>query len=581
MDPAEFLLMQRARRIGPVAAAVLALALTACGADLPRSVIPDSIVKVGWSQGLTSTNTASRDGATTGNLDVAAMTRGRFATPVDGDVRVDEAFGKVRVTDPAPSAFTVRYDLAEPAWSDGIPVDAADLLLAWAAGSNALAPEGFDSLPGELRSSTKVPVYDEFKRSIDVRFSRPVLDWQTALDVAVPAHVVGQLALDVEDPMEAKQKVITAIEEADATALKAIARTWNDAFDLDPEDEDVAPELLVSSGPYRIERIEQGDAGTERVRLVANGEYTGKPSPTYEHVELVRGSADGQLADLGRRLDVVQVAPTAANRQPVRLLERRDHELSSSHNGRMWVLVLRQDRGVFRQWDARVAFLRAVPRSEMTAAGAGSWAGEYEATSSLLFLPGSRAYDIALQDAGFVQLFGSSGGNAEDQRTSAGVPAGAPVCVLYDRREPFATATFAALRTEVAEAGWGVQDCGSKDLPAAQATGKGWHALLTTVQVPRTPAEIAALWGSGRLSGAASPERRTLVGELARSADVYVARDARIKIEASLISDAMALPLALQPLVTVADKDVTGVEPRGGRAASLTSGIATWAPPAE
>lgn len=561
-------------------AVALAVTLSACGADLPRSVIPESVVKIGWSEGLTSTNTASTDGATTGNLDVAAMTRGRFAAHVDGDVRVDKAFGKVTVTDPAPSAFTVRYDLAEPQWSDGIPVDAADLLLAWAAGSNALTPEGFDSLPGELRSSTKVPAYDEFKRSIDVRFSQPVLGWQTALDVAVPAHVVGQRALDVEDPMEAKQKVITAIEEADATALKAIARTWNDSFDLDPKDEDVAPELLVSSGPYRIERIEQGEAGTERVRLVANGEYTGKPSPTYEHVELVRGSADGQLADLGRRLDVVQVAPTAANRQPVRLLERRDHDLFSSHNGRIWVLVLRQDRGVLRQWDARVAFLRAVPRSEMTAAGAGSWAGEYEATSSLLFLPGSRSYDLALEDAGFTQLFGSAGGNAEDQRTSAGVPAGAPVCVLYDRREPFATAAFAALRSGVAEAGWGVQDCGSKDLQAAQATGKGWHALLTSVPVPETPAEISALWGSGRLGGAASPERRRLVGELARSADVYLARDARIRIEASLISDAVALPLALQPLVTVADKDVTGVEPRGGRSASLTWAIAAWAPPA-
>lgn len=32
----------------------------------------------------------------------------------------------------------------------------------------------------------------------------------------------------------------------------------------------------------------------------------------------------------------------------------------------------------------------------------------------------------------------------------------------------------------------------------------------------------------------------------------------------SLISDAIALPLVLQPLVTLADKDVTGVEPRGG-----------------
>ena len=565
------------RRAGLAGIGALALVLSGCAEDLPRSVIDGSVVKVGWSQTLTGTNTASRDGATTGNLDVAAMTRGRFAQIVDGDVRADESFGKVKVVETDP--FTVRYDLAEPRWSDGIPVDAADLLLAWAAGSNALTPDGFESIPGELTQSREVPGHDEFDRSIDVRFSRPVLGWQTALDVAVPAHVAGQLALDVEDPMEAKQAVITAIQERDAKALAAIARTWNEAFDLGTDDESVAPEVLLSSGPYRVERIEQGEAGTERVRLVANGEYAGKPSPTYEHVELVRGSSAGQLADLGRRLDVVQVAPTAANRLPVRQLERRDYQLSSSHDGRMWVLVLRQDRGVFREWDARVAFLRAVPRSEVTAAAAGPWASDYEATSSLLFVPGSKAYDIALEDAGFRQLFAGAGGNGADQRTSAGVPTGAPVCVLYDEHEPFAAAAFAALRAGVAEAGWGVRDCGAKDVRAATTTGKGWHALLTTVPVPETPAEIAALWGRGSPSGAASRERDALIGELGGAADVYVARDTRIKIEASLISDAIALPLVLQPLVTIADKDVTGVEPRGGRSASLTSGAATWAPP--
>lgn len=574
---------QLSRRARIVAVSALAMAASACGAGLPASVVQGSSVQVGWTHDLTSTNTATRSGATVGNLDLAAMTRGRFGQRVDGDVVVDKDFGTVTVRDPDAESFTVRYDLRESDWSDGIPVDAADLMLAWAAGSNALGPadgqDAFDSVPGDLRHSEEVPALHEFDRWIEVRYTRPVLDWQTALDVAVPAHVVGAEALDIDDPMEAKQAVIRAIEDRDREALAAIARVWNTGFVLRGKGGKVTHERLLSSGPYVIDRIDQDDSGTQRVRLAVNTSYDRSPSPTFEQVELVRATEAGQLADLGGTLDVAHVAPTAEHWGAVRALGRRDFDVSSAHDGRMWVLVLRTDRGVFGTLPARLAFLRTVPRAEVANAGAGPWTDDYESTDALLFSPRSSGYGIVLEDSGFRVLLSKAAGKADVERSAAGVPAGAPVCVLHDKDDGFARAAFAALRAGVAEAGWAVRDCGARDAAAAAPRTRNWHAALLAVPVPETAGEIAALWGSGGLSGFANSRRDRLITQLGSAADKYAARDLRVQVEASLVADAVAVPLTMQPMITVAVPQLDGVVPQPGPAASLTSGVLGWHPP--
>src|SRR5690606_25346844 len=148
-------------------------------------------------------------------------------------------------------SFTVRYDLAERTWSDGVPLDAADLVLAWASGAGPTAG-AFGAVPGELRHSVEVTEVDESARRIDVLFSRPVRGWHTALDVAVPAHVVGSLALDVDDPMEAKLAVTDAILDEDQAALAAIAEAWGSGFDLGRVDGAPPEGLALATGPYVV-----------------------------------------------------------------------------------------------------------------------------------------------------------------------------------------------------------------------------------------------------------------------------------------------------------------------------------------
>lgn len=564
------------RRAGLVSVASLALVATACSGDLPASVEEGTEVTVAWTESLTSTNPASKANATEGNLDIASLTRGAFGTLVTDTVEMDETFGKVTME--GGEQARVRYDLAEPTWSDEVPIDTADLMLAWAATSGYFrtpkegSPDGgvdFGAVPTGLTKSAYIPEVDEGARAIEVPLVVPVVDWRTALDVAVPAHVVGQKALKIEDPIEAKEVVETAIEESDTAKLTKIAEAWNSAFTV-AEDGKASEEALVSSGPYRVSKIAAGESGQE-VDLEANPEYAGEARPTYEQVRLTPASSDA-LGSLGDKVDVVQVTPTKANRKQVRDLERRDYGVANANDGTMWALILRADRGLFKRKNTRTAFLRAVPRGDIAEGGAGDWAEAYEATDVVLFPPGGESYQIATEDSGFATKFGAS--------ADAKAPGGARVCVAYDKSSPFASGAYDTIANVVDDEGWSTTDCGVSSADKL-LSGNKWDAVLLRIPIPQTPEEIEAQWGSKgsrNATGGGDRDRDRLISELARTADPYEARDVRVEIEKTLVRDSIVVPIVMNPTVTVSDKKVDSVRPRSGQVAPLVSTIVEWSP---
>ncbi|RYB96647.1 hypothetical protein EUA06_03550 [Nocardioides glacieisoli] len=544
-------------------------------ADLPPSVVEGSSVRVGWSQSLTSLNTASVDGDTQGNREVAAVTHDGFARVAGGEVVLDEDFGTVEVLDASPGAFSVRYDLAERTWSDGIPIDSADLLLAWAAGSGATNGE-FDAVPSALQNTADVPDVDDFGRRIDVTFTRPVRSWQTALDVAVPAHVVGQAAFGIEDPMEAKQAVVDAILADDEDALADVAEVWSTGFDVNGSG-DVPDELRVGSGPYLVKAIE-AEGATTTVALEVNRAYDGGVPPSYERIEVVAGAEP--LVGFPEDLDVVQLDPAVDSFATVRGLVRRDHHVAYTHAGQVWTLALRT-HGVFASVEARRAFLRATTPADVRSAGAGDWEDAYSSTQSLLFAPESDGYEIALEDAGYRAAFEADVTDSALERTRAGVPGGAEVCVRHDSDDPFAAGALRGLAQSVAEAGWVVTDCGEPDISASPKGRATWQAVLVAIPLPEAPTDITAVWGGKRrspLTGDRSPERERLVEQLDQTVDVYDARDLQVAIEAQLIEEAVALPLALDPVVTLSSRSMNAVLPDTGASATLLGDAGNWEP---
>ncbi|MFT3798269.1 hypothetical protein [Microbacterium sp.] len=552
----------------PAAASVVALlvvALAACAPSAPATVVAGTRVVVAWPGELTSLNALADP--TAGNLDIAAATRDDFGAVVDGEFVADPGFGTVSIVGDDP--FTVRYDLAEPSWSDGTPLDAADLLLGWAAATGILDLDGDPD--GGPDAAHAVPTVDEFARAIEVTFPQPTIGWQTAVSAQVPAHIVGRLAFGEDDAMQAKQSVIRAIEDDDATALAAIAEAWHSGFDVG-DGTGLSADLLVSSGPYQVGEVSGGIDG-QSVTLVPNAGYRGAVTAQVAQIDLVP-SGDDPIAAIGDTLDVAQVAPTAENRAPIHELERLDSTAEATNDGSVWTVRLRP-AGVFAGTAARAAFLRMAPVNDLIDRGAGEWASAYAKTTSVVAVPGSRAYDIVAEDSGFTAALGTPADDAALDREAAGIPAGTAVCVLYDRGSAFAAGAFAALRDAAAEAGWAVADCGSDDLGAAVAAG-GWDALIDRTPVPLTPARLAEQWGSA--AGLAPPDadRDDLIAQLAQTVDVYQARELLGEIEASIVRAAVVRPLAMNPVVTVVDRGVTGVAARNSPA-SLTWGVAHWA----
>ena len=558
--------MRGRRRVAALTALALVAGLAACAPALPESAVPGTEVVVGWTGSFTSTNAAASP--TGGNLDVAAMTRGRFGDVIDGDFVPDESFGTVTVVESDP--FVVRYDLAEPAWSDGIPLDAADLLLGWAGSAGYFAA---DEVADPDATAPGVPAVDEFARAIQVTYSQQVHDWQSAVGAPVPAHVLGARALGIEDPMEAKQAVITAIREDDADALEKITTVWNEGFELG--DGAVADDLLLSSGPFVIDADdEMVDGG---VALDANPEFRGLVTPQVARVELVP-TGDEPLAAAGDQLDVVQVAPVAANQDAVRELEREDFTVQTTHDGTLWAMLLKPS-GVFGDALARSSFIHSAPARDLMDAAAGEWSTAYGTSTSMTVPPDSRVYEIVNEDSGFAESLGATGVDPAAERAAAGIAAGAHVCVLYDRGSEFATGAFAALRDLAAEAGWAVEDCGADDVDAALDEGD-WNAVITRMPIPRSPDEIAAQWGTGgaaSITGQADPTRDELIARLSQTVDVYEAREIHAQIEATIVRAAVALPIAANPVVTVSDREVTGISVLKGAVAALTTNAAQWA----
>ncbi|SFS15306.1 peptide/nickel transport system substrate-binding protein [Agrococcus baldri] len=573
------------------AAGVAVLALTACGPQPEPRVDEGTSATVAWSGELTSANAASAPGRTSGNLDVAAMTRAQFATIGErGEVLEDPSFGTATIV--AEDPFTVRYDLADGLrWSDGVPVDAADLMLAWAASSNALStpdldlaslrgPSGALSLPedavwfdvaepGGMAHATAA-VRDDWARSIDVSFSQPIPDWRVAMDVAVPAHLLGQRVLGVADAMQAKQAVLEAIDRADPLLLHELAEAWIAEFAVDPHALDA--DALISSGPYRIDAVQDG-----RVELVANTDYIGERGASVERLVLQPVAADAAaLAGLtAGELDVATIRPTVDDRIAIRDLERDDAIMIDASDGTRWELALRTDRAPLQSVDARTSFLRSIDRRSIVDTLHEGTAQASTITSSVLFRAETRIYDYAMEDAGFSAGLGTPDPEAAAAlRQESGIAAGTEICLLHDRAAPFAAQALPLLQAQAAEAGWAVRDCGVDDLAAGLAQDD-WNAVLQLVRVPQSVEQIDARWRGGGLTAAESAERDALLDEALRTADQDAREATLLELETSLVADAVVLPIVEPMRLTIATGGLQGVSPVPGTA-SLTWNAWDW-----
>ena len=99
-----------------------------------------------------------------------------------------------------------------------------------------------DSGVGLVREAPEV---NEDGRGILMTYSDFYVDWELSFSSPLPAHVIAQRALGIEDAMEAKQAVLDAIANEDTEVIGQLAAEWNNGFNFTEMPSDTS--VLVTS----------------------------------------------------------------------------------------------------------------------------------------------------------------------------------------------------------------------------------------------------------------------------------------------------------------------------------------------
>jgi peptide/nickel transport system substrate-binding protein len=598
--------MKRAVAVG----AVLTLGLaTLAGCTNLSLVVDGSTVAVASAQPFTSFNDQTTFGNTPANQGIVGATNSGFTYYDDEPALVrDESFGHIEIVTREP--LVVRYTVKQGVtWSDGEPVDAADLLLAWAANSGWLNTPDFnparftDAETGQftefpddvvyfdgahhsgLQYVSQTPELGVDGRSITLHYDEYFVDWELAFDVGLPAHIVAQEA-GVSDSGStgsvstgstseeeetagslAKQAVIDAIVDDDPAALAPLAAAWNSAFNTVTD-----PALLVSSGPYTVTKL----VPEESVTLSVNPLYTGERRPRFETV-VVRTISDPLAAVkalANGRVDVIAPAPTD---DVVSALDDIDDvSVVTGASGMFEHLDLQFSGGrnnTFEDPRLREAFLLTVPRDQIL---------EDVVTP---VAPDSVVRESFLDPDALVPL--GSGGFAESQSRArslvarSGVPTPA-VCVLFDPSNPRRVTEFELIKVSAEKAGFLVSDCSASDWEgflgvqgAYDAALFAWNETSTAVSSP--DARLRSTSTVSNFSHYSSEAVDGLLDQLAVADDTLTQEDLIEQLDASLWADFYGVPLYQYPTITAYSSAVEGVSP--SPLSGLLWNIWEWQPP--
>jgi peptide/nickel transport system substrate-binding protein len=504
-------------RIKRISAAVAltaagALVISGCAAGGGDSgddsgLVEGSSITAAWNQAFYSYNGNTSFGNATANNNINYMALDGFAYYNDTPELVQNtSFGSYEKISDDP--LTIKYTIADGVnWSDGTPVDAADLMLHWAALSRALDTPDFDPADftdpdtGEFTDAfpTDVVYFDsgatpdsrfglvqdtpeisDDGKSITMEYTTPFVDWELAFGLQgeiLPAHVVGKNALGIEDNEEAKQAVIDALQNEDDAALAPISSFWNSGFNFTELPDD--PELYLSSGPYVISDF----VADQYVTLTANPEYKGDnaanieeitvrfiPDPLAAAQALENGEVDiispQATADLKTAVDAIDGVTVITGSEGT--YEHLDLQFENAKN----------PENIFKDPKVREAFLKTVPRQEILDKLIVPIAGDdAQLRSSQIFVPGSEGSDESVANNGSdafaeVDIPGATALLAESGVTNP------EVCILYASNNPRRVNEFALIQASAAQAGFNVTDCGSEQWGGLLGTPGAYDAVF-------------------------------------------------------------------------------------------------------
>ncbi|MFB8145120.1 ABC transporter family substrate-binding protein [Microbacterium sp. NPDC056003] len=318
--------------VGVVAAG--ALVLSGCGNPYQSEVVEGTEITTAYNSGFFHFNDDSSAGNNTANGNVKYMTDTSFAyynnTP---ELVRNTDFGEYEQVSEDP--LTVKYTItADAVWSDGVPIDEADMLLQWAAISGNVNDAFSPAASTGYSLVTETPETGD--KEITFVYDEPYVDWELVGPLGVSAHGTYALAFpdeysDVQAAYDtwkesgeegdftaysdaakefaetAKEKVVTAITDGDEEVLAALGDAWSNAYGYTTLPD--SPAAALTSGPYIVDDIVED----QYISIAANPLFTWGPSPKFEKIT-IRTIADSttalQALESGE-LDIWSGQPTA------------------------------------------------------------------------------------------------------------------------------------------------------------------------------------------------------------------------------------------------------------------------------
>ncbi len=592
----------RIRRAHAVAAATLAagaLVLTACtgedgGGDGETTGDGglgggDSSVTIAWNQPFYAFNANSSTGNAVANAVIKYLVNPGF-NYYDSDLVLtpDTSFGSYEKTSDDP--LTIDYTFADGnVWEDGVAVSPADMLLEWAAQSGKFSnvepeydDEGNITNQDEIDSgiffdavSSCVPLIDETPaidgNKITLVYSEPFADWETCLTgVNLPAHIVGQRALGIDDPAEAAQAVVDAINDENTEDLAAISQVWSNDFNYTSLPDD--PGLYLSNGAYTItEFVEE-----QYMTLEANEAYTGDRPAAINQVT-VRWIADPLAAVQALQngeVDVIQPQSTADVLETLQgdsSLETATQEqatyehvdLQFTNGGPFDPATYGGDEDTALA--VRQAFLHTIPRQQIVDNLIVPLNPDATLRDSFTQLPGSPMYAGITEANGQAATYGEVDIDAATQLLEdAGVETPVTVRLLFDPANTRRVNEYELISASAEQAGFDVvqyevQTDWGTDLSNAtnfyDAALFGWSSTSTAVTGSNANYETG---GGNNFYGYSNEDTDALLSELNVTTDPTRQEEILGEVEANLINDAFGVTIFQFPGVTSWNPAVVG-----------------------
>jgi peptide/nickel transport system substrate-binding protein len=592
---------------------------------------PEGEVRVAWNQAPYSFNPSTNRGNATANNNPRYLmiggAQGTGFSYYDADLNLinNDQFGTCTIESLDP--LTVTYTINEGVtWSDGTPVDAADLIIEWAAQSGVytdantvvtesgvtaqadengepivVGPNGqditsaqeraygqafdpetgglvegytykestgvsFDTISESLQLVTKFPEISEDGRSATATWDTFFVDYQVpggGLTTGVPAHVVGQQALGIDDPMEAKAALIEAFQSNDTAAIKPISETYNTYFDATSLPDD--PGVYAGYGPYNL--VDFTDDGT--MTFEAREDYTWGPQP---HVQTIVYSIIGDpvaavQAMENEEVDIIQPQATADLLTQLEAIADRGIEVIQDDGATYEHIDLAQNNGgpfdpaayggdEAQALAVRRAFLHAVPRQDIVDRLIIPLNENATVRNAQTAVPGSPNYDEIVANNGSDEYAETDTALSQQILEEAGIDTATPIQVrlLTDSENPRRQSEFELIRESVAQAGfelvnasrpdWGDQLVNTSIYDAALF---GWQstAIAVASDVPQYVSD-----GINNFYGYNNPEVDALGDELNATTDAERQGEILIEIEQHLFADAFGLPIFQHPSIT-------------------------------